>query len=959
MGKHLTTFMEGNSDTEGSLPYKVVSGLENLEKQRKSLASKVRLLSKRINAKKKQTARDKNHENELADMEREKEALQKLMTTMTGKNVFNFFTDEGLLPNYAFPEGGVVLRSLIWRRRDKSDGAKSKYDTWAYEHERPAGSALAELAPSNRFYAGGRKVEIDQVDMSVSEIETWRLCSSCSYSELIGEHEPQATCRRCGDPAWSDEGQRRQMLRMRQVFASTSDRESRIADDTDDREPSFYNKQLLVDAEPTDIRRAFKVQSDDLPFGFEFLSKATFREINFGEKGDIGHTVSVAGVQTPRKGFTLCRYCGKVQVQKKGKPHIDHALTCTARNPTSDRTVTDCIYLYRDFTSEAIRILLPIAKFGESDRHLHSFVAAIHLGLKKRFGGSIDHLRTALQEEPVPESSLRKQYLVLFDTVPGGTGYLKQLMLDQDQLMEVIEAALDSLQDCSCAKEPDKDGCYRCLFAYRHSYDMKATSRRTAVKLLSSISEHKGKLVETKTLRDISVAALFDSQLEARFIEALRRASTPDRPVKLKADVVDGRPGWFLTMGKRAYTIELHRNMGENDGAPVRCEVDFLFRPIVSRGEGKPICVFTDGFEFHKSRIGLDMAQRSGLLRSGRYHVWSLTWKDVESAFQGETDFYKDFLDPGELAGGAHQTAFIRNYGADPIKAARTQNSFQWLISFLENPEPETCLKNWKSLAFVHSATALDVKTYSDEKARKQWHSDLADHLQFAGILAEDVQPESPDALLGLFEQGGQRTNRTVRLFTSVTTDGLRAVETVKNGDVDAMRVLAFLRDTPKEVERQGFDSIWAGFLRLTNLLQFLPRAAFASQTGLEEGRFAALPPLVLKPSIVPPEPEPDPWEEIRDVVDDDLHELLDALSQRGWPVPDDPPCELVEASQTIAEAELGWTQLKIAVWDTTDERQREGSAHFETRAWQTLSLEGVLEDPQLLFDLHKSGDES
>jgi hypothetical protein len=47
------------------------------------------------------------------------------------------------------------------------------------------------------------------------------------------------------------------------------------------------------------------------------------------------------------------------------------------------------------------------------------------LGLKERFGGGVDHLQTAFQTEPVPDSDRTPDYLYLFDTVPGGTGYLK------------------------------------------------------------------------------------------------------------------------------------------------------------------------------------------------------------------------------------------------------------------------------------------------------------------------------------------------------------------------------------------------------------------------------------------------------------------------------------------------------------------------------------------------------
>jgi DEAD/DEAH box helicase domain-containing protein len=90
---------------------------------------------------------------------------------------------------------------------------------------------------------------------------------------------------------------------MRQVFAATSDRESRITDDSDDREPVFYNKQMLVEFDDKHKVDAYKVDAD-FPFGFEFLSKVDFCEINFGEKTEIGDKVSIAGEEMPRKGFS-------------------------------------------------------------------------------------------------------------------------------------------------------------------------------------------------------------------------------------------------------------------------------------------------------------------------------------------------------------------------------------------------------------------------------------------------------------------------------------------------------------------------------------------------------------------------------------------------------------------------------------------------------------------------------
>src|SRR5690606_8410477 len=326
-----------------------------------------------------------------------------------------------------------------------------------FEYERPAVSALSELAPSNKFYAEGRNVAIDQIDLGVSDVELWRFCDNCSYSELQVGTETASTCPRCESPMWSDAGQERQMVRMRQVFATSSDKRSRTSDDSDDRNPLFYNKQLLVDFEQEHVTNAYRIADDELPFGFEFLSKASFREINSGKLAVVGTPVRIAGEERPRNGFKVCRHCGKVQDKHSEK---SHSYACPAREDDEDTDYIDCLYLYREFSSEAIRILLPVTTFAGSDQTLHSFIAALQLGLRKKFRGNIDHLQVTAYEEPISGSIHRRKYLILYDTVPGGTGYLKELMRSTEPLLDVFKSALATMRSCECNADPEKDGCY-------------------------------------------------------------------------------------------------------------------------------------------------------------------------------------------------------------------------------------------------------------------------------------------------------------------------------------------------------------------------------------------------------------------------------------------------------------------------------------------------------------------
>jgi len=150
--------------------------------------------------------------------------------------------------------------------------------------------------------------------------------------------DDKKVCLRCGSAHWADSGQKRKMTSLRQVFASTSDRDSRIGDESEQRSPEFFNKQLLVDFEDSNIKDAYKVEDSTFPFGFEFITKATLREVNFGKKDDGGEEIRIAGFETPRSGFSVCKHCGKVQRKSKDSKKL-HTLSCPARQKKENHRV--------------------------------------------------------------------------------------------------------------------------------------------------------------------------------------------------------------------------------------------------------------------------------------------------------------------------------------------------------------------------------------------------------------------------------------------------------------------------------------------------------------------------------------------------------------------------------------------------------------------------------------------
>lgn len=137
------------------------------------------------------------------------------------KNIFNFLSDEGLLPNYAFPEAGIILRAVLYRKEDEEIPAqKKKYEKMVYEYSRSASSAISEFAPNNSFYVDGRKLTIDQVDLTTAQTARWRLCPNCSHAQIEETGKNTSACPQCGSPAWADAGQVRTMLKVQMVYSN-------------------------------------------------------------------------------------------------------------------------------------------------------------------------------------------------------------------------------------------------------------------------------------------------------------------------------------------------------------------------------------------------------------------------------------------------------------------------------------------------------------------------------------------------------------------------------------------------------------------------------------------------------------------------------------------------------------------------------------------------------------------
>ncbi len=896
----LRAFAFGGNESEGSVGWKLINTFERVSQERDSIRQELKKLKQHKKDIEKQP-KDSTHEEDIKRIKMEISGLGDVIDTINNKNLYNFLCDEGLLPNYAFPEAGVVLKSIINRKLEKDEeqhleNGRKKY---IYEYSRPAASAIHELAPGNSFYANGRKINVDQIDMKVSEPELWRLCPNCSHSQREIEGKDVSSCPKCGSLEWRDYGQVKPMLKFRQVYSTEKYEESQSGDETESRVTKFFMRKMLVSVnEENDILEAYEIDDDKSNFGFEFLKKATLREINFGESSGIGETNKIAGEERVRKGFRVCKECGKIQ--DGGDKKYKHTWNCPNKGKDG---IEESYYLYREFTSEAIRILIPATSFEYSNEVMQSFIAAINLGLKKYFG-SVEHLKTTISEEPVPNSNISKNYLVIYDSIPGGTGYLKDIM-KAESFVKMLESGLKAMRECSCGEGFKQDGCYKCLLAYKQSRHIEEISKKIAIETLSKIIKNKDKIVKIKSIGEITINHILESELEKRFIESFKRSSSGNREIKINNQIVKNKPGYRLTIGKSKWEIEPQVELGPAEGVEIYCKPDFIFWPKSEGNEVKtlvkPIAVFTDGYTYHKDIVAEDMKKRLSILKSGKYHVWSLSWKDVQGVFEHIGDYYTNNLS---------DSLIIKREKAKhklELDYEPKSNSYNIFLDILENHEIIKEIKKFNFLN-VFGKNPQGKMEKDVEFITKRFHAESL------------LEPRL--------------------LFSEEEINNIKEYHFINSSDFKSKEVtltVSILEDREDYIYESSLERDWNGFLRKLNIGQFQKGVLFTTETSLDGKNEPILDEDKDKKCGAIYD---EMWNNVvKDLIEDAAIELVRGIIQQNITAIPTIGYELVLDDEVAGEAEIVWEDRKIAI---LMEHQAESLGVFESNNWKALHIDKV-----------------
>lgn len=933
----LAHFAHGEGTSNDSIDGRVVNRLrtyanelEDLKQRRNEVRTKLRKLEA-------VTPKDEALETELEELSQTAKGLTGIIATIRNTKTLQFFTDEGLLPNYAFPEEGVTLRSIILRKKEKkSDDREGNYRAETLEYQRPAASAIRELAPGSSFYVQHRRLTVDQVNLRISEPERWNFCDQCAHIERLDDKiEPKACCPVCGSSGWADASMRRWMIPLRQVITTEFDRYSRTHDESDERSPEFFDSQISVSIPPDEVEKAYQVKNSVVPFGFEFVRQATMRTVNLGQQSFSGESEMLAGQERTAKGFRICPQCGKVKgVRKGGDNKFRHDITCPRRGkPEEEDADLPAYFLYRELTSEALRLLVPSVGGSQNDE-LDSFIAALQLGLEAHFKGNIDHLGSCTEIRPLPESSFSRVYLVVYDKVPGGTGYLKELSLDSSRIIKVLNAALEILKECQCKAEDDKDGCHRCVLKKRRSSGASSEPKRSvAIQILEQILNQGEEIEEITSVAKIDINPLIESQLEKRFIDAL--GAIPD--ATLKTELISGKNGYILSTGQHQWEIvpQVEISVGASE---IKTRADFVIQPIRKK-DSLPIAVYLDGFAYHadeaagKNRVAKDIVQREALRASGKWIVWSLTWEDLlKKLAPGK------WTHPGlEETQKTRRQRLLKAISEDLAKHYSDKehlSSWDHLVAYLQQPDPTRTAE----YAYCKALSLAQIQPVSAGILEQRLEQMLEQNLE--GITDIELNQDSKDfGFVDSFDHG--------RWLIALNSDA----DGLKSRSLKALRAIIRFDDHTR-LEQSEFHSDWQGLLRLQNLLQFVPGIHFTTERAIRDGLETFTTDNARKGQPIASETatETRKWGLEPELVHESLSDLIKALEKTEIP---EPVCgyELIGPDESIvAEGELAWEAHKTVV---LTEDQIAFKDLFEEHGWRTfVSSESEPLNPETLSEI-------
>lgn len=618
------------------------------------------------------------------EIKEEMRPLWKEIRNMLDENVIEFMTNAGLLPNYAFPETGVKLEASVFKQKPQNDESITEADTDVFELVRPASSGIRDLAPGNKFYTQKYELEISGVNTFDwhKTLGKFRYCSECDCIAAEGtEWYDKHICPKCGSPSWGGNGNTHEFLRFTSARSNMKKADAALDDRSDEREQErFYIfKHFRFNYNGTIRSYGLK----NVGFGIEFCPDMELMEVNYGPQMASQPEIDANGAKVPAFGFVVCRECGKVITKSTEDAEDCHYKFCHHKDigfPTDEQHKDLFVptYLYHKTQTEAIKVLLPVHWF-EMDATIQMFKAGIELGMRYYYQSSPDHISIDVYKEKNQATGENDNYLVMYDTIPGGTGYLSRLQ-DPKEFSKLITIAYEHIRDCKCQEE-GKDGCYHCILSYSNQHIREKLSRERTEELFKKLVDELENWEEIEgSIGSVTQTGIIeDSELERRFVMTMDHYCHTHNGWSW-AKEPDGNGYHYILEIKSGnkdlkYVIHPQYDLGTARGVAVHTIADFQVICTKAMVNGVAIdttkipqwALYLDGYTYHASedvmRFYSDFEKREAIHHNSQQLMrsWIITWDDLD-IFDGVNPIApNDGLQSNPIQGLENEMRFTKN----------------------------------------------------------------------------------------------------------------------------------------------------------------------------------------------------------------------------------------------------------------------------------------------------------
>ena len=877
----------------------LLTRLDQIKKDRKELKERLEQIPQN----------DVERRKDIQDQNRGLRAREKAMKE---EPVVEFMTNAGLLPNYAFPETGVKLLATIFSRKALGDEGDNTPDPESLELVRQASQGIRELAPGNNFYTQKLKLEIKGMNLSdrTDSLKVMRYCSECDA--LAEEGSPDFNlnvCPKCGSDSWHSN--KHKYLKFTTATTSVYRNEAVLDDKNEDREQKFFHTLKHFQFNHTGNITSYGLKN--VAFGIEFCKDVKLTEVNYGNREQMAEPVEVNKTQhISNLGFVTCKYCGKTtSVIYGSKEGADmHYPFCNHKDvgfPADEahKDTYEMLYLYRTMQTEAIKVLLPVQLF-ETEASTQLFKAGLELGMRHYYKSSPEHINIDAYSEYNRATQNFDNYLVIYDTIPGGTGYLSKLY-DKKEFSELLRISYEHIRDCECRLE-GKDGCYHCILSYGNQWHRKNLSRERAEELFKNIVDECDNWEDVDgSIGSITTSGIIeDSELEILFVKTMERIAKDNNwDWKRKIDAINETYNYTLAIKDEdveiKYNVYPQYRLGPAQGVAANTKPDFQFICSYANVNGTEIdlanipqwSVYLDGYAYHASEANNgfmnDFIRREAIRKCTNIlrQTWTLTWADI-----------KPYVQPDE-APNMTDGLFVAHPNKDMLmdfenEIWRKHDSVSRFVFMLTHPDIEFERKE----AFHYLASC-----WTDESQYVASYNHIDDAVidnarnQYADMTDEE-------------KENGHFFVKTTFIPRNTIMNGCAWYPYDQESNYgDSVRYDWMLKDNKSELNRDEWEDFW----RRYNMLQF-----FNNEPATQ------------------PEPEID-LEEVQ-LYFPGLEDIVKALVQNHIPFDTEGGFELKEDDIIIAEAAIKIDGKLIVIDDFSD--RQEQIEIFESHGYKVYTTE-------------------